>query len=82
MLTTDLSLMALNNKITKNINKQKDKCTIYLCFTKFFLFNLSFSIPKKSTQKEVVNAANAESVVANVAAVSPNKKMVPGIMVK
>src|SRR6476620_3401169 len=42
------------------------------------IFSL-FSIPKKSTQKEVVNAVKAESVVANVAAVNPSKKTIAGI---
>jgi hypothetical protein len=39
-----------------------------------FLFSV-LSIPRKSTQKEVVNAVKAESVVANVAAVNPSKNM-------
>ena len=37
---------------------------------------------KKSTQKEVVNAVSAESVVANVAAVKPNINTIPGIIPK
>jgi hypothetical protein len=37
------------------------------------------SIP---TQKEVVSAVKAESVVAKVAAVNPSKKMTDGIRVK
>jgi hypothetical protein len=40
------------------------------------------SIPRKSTQKEVVSAVKAESVVAKVAAVNPSKKMTDGISVK
>jgi hypothetical protein len=42
----------------------------------------SLSIPRKSTQKEVVNAVKAESVVANVAAVNPSKNMTEGIKVR
>jgi hypothetical protein len=45
------------------------------------LFRFSvLSIPRKSTQKEVVNAVKAESVVANVA-VNPSKNMTEGIKV-
>jgi hypothetical protein len=40
------------------------------------------SIPKKSIQNEVVSAVNAESVVAKVAAVKPNKKIMDGISAK
>jgi hypothetical protein len=43
-----------------------------------FLFSV-LSIPRKSTQKEVVSAVKAESVVA---AVNPSKKMTDGISVK
>jgi hypothetical protein len=46
-----------------------------------FLFSV-LSIPRKSTQKEVVSAVKAESVVAKVAAVNPSKKMTDGISVK
>jgi hypothetical protein len=45
-----------------------------------FLFSV-LSIPRKSTQKEVVSAVKAESV-AKVAAVNPSKKMTDGISVK
>ena len=37
---------------------------------------------KKSTQNEVVKAVKAESVVAKVAAVNPNKKTTEGIKLK
>jgi hypothetical protein len=40
------------------------------------------SIPKKSIQNEVVSAVKAESVVAKVAAVKPNKKIIDGISAK
>ena len=47
------------------------------------LFRFSaLSIPKKSTQNEVVSAVNAESVVAKVAAVNPYRKTIEGINVK
>jgi hypothetical protein len=39
------------------------------------------SIPKKSIH-EVVSAVKAESVVAKVAAVKPNKKIIDGISAK
>ena len=49
----------------------------------FGLFKFSvLSMPKKSTQNEVVRAVKAESVVAKVAAVNPNKKTTEGIRVK
>ncbi|MNY08168.1 hypothetical protein D3C86_1410070 [compost metagenome] len=56
------------------------KCLVRTIFG-FKAFS-ALSIPKKSTQKEVVNAVNAESVVAKVAAVKPNKNTIDGIKVK
>ena len=79
--TTELSLIELKKIITKNIKNEKAICTKCLFRTTFGLFRFSaLSIPKKSTQKEVVSAVKAESVVANVAAVNPSKKIIDGIM--
>ena len=49
----------------------------------FFLVPFSpLSMPKKSTQKDVVSAVKAESVVAKVAAIIPNKNIIAGIVDK
>lgn len=62
---------------------EKPTCTKCLVCTTFGLFKFSaLSIFKKSTQKEVVSAVKAESVVANVAAVNPSKKIIEGTIVK
>ena len=45
-------------------------------------FSCCLSMPRKSTQKDVVNAVKAESVVAKVAAVNPNKKTTAGTIPK
>ncbi|MNE98872.1 hypothetical protein D3C80_1974590 [compost metagenome] len=67
----------------KKIKIEKLICTKCLIFTVFFLWLFSaLSIPKKSTQKEVVKAVRAESVVAKVAAIIPNKNTIAGISAK
>src|SRR5690606_27100623 len=79
MLTTDASFMALKTTMTPNITKQKIKWIIFRVVTFFGLFAFSgLSIPKKSIQKDVVSAVKAESVVAKVAAINPNKKTTAG----
>jgi hypothetical protein len=73
-------LTELKNTITRNIRKQNPRCVKCLALLQgLFLFSV-LSIPRKSTQKEVVSAVKAESVVAK-AAVNP-KKMTDGISVK
>ena len=72
--------MELKKTITINIRKENAICTKWRIITVFELFLFSaLSIPKKSTQKEVVKAVSAESVVAKVAAVSPKRKTIEGI---
>ena len=71
----------LKIKITKNIARENPICTRCLVFTVFFV-SAFFSIPKKSIQNEVVNAVKAESVVAKVAAVNPNKNTTAGTKAK
>jgi hypothetical protein len=71
--------MELKIRMMKKINNEKLMCTKCLVRTVFFLLLFSaLSIPKKSTQKEVVKAVNAESVVAKVAAIIPNKNTIAG----
>ncbi|MNL61227.1 hypothetical protein D3C87_1851250 [compost metagenome] len=80
--TTELSLMELKIRITKKINAEKLMCTKCLVRTVFFLVFSLLSMPKKSTQKEVVRAVKAESVVAKVAAIIPSKNTIAGMVAK
>ncbi len=69
--------------ITRNIRNEKPRWMRCLVRMMLGLFEFSvLSMPKKSTQKEVVKAVKAESVVAKVAAVSPSKKTMEGIKSK
>ena len=79
-VTTAALLTELKIMMVKNIQPEKaiwTKClvvTVFLLFRSFFLLK-----PKKSTQKEVVSAVSAESVVAKVAAVRPSINTIAGI---
>ena len=71
------------NGSVKRISPESPICTICLVFTIALLFTFLLLLnPKKSTQKEVVNAVKAESVVAKVAAVNPSINTTAGITPK
>ena len=82
-LTTAALFIALNKIIVKNTPTEKPICTQYLVLildAEFVFFFLLKS--KKSTQKDVVNAVRAESVVAKEAAVKPIMKTTAAILDK
>ena len=76
-LTTESLFTAYITIMTRNISRANPMCTLWrvltICFVGCFL-----SIPRKSTQNDVVSAVRAESVVAKVAAVSPSRNTMAG----
>lgn len=59
--------------MTTTKSAEKPICTYFL--SDCLLSSLNFSMDKKSIQKEVVRAVSAESELAYVAAMMPNKKV-------
>ena len=79
-LTTAALFTILNRTTTRNISKEKPTCTRCLFrMDEAELISSFLEKLKKSTQKEGVYAVKAESVVAKVAAVSPNIKTIAGM---
>ena len=72
-LTTLESFISLNRMMIRNIAKEKPICVLVF----IILFSdLLISIPRMSTQKEVVKAVRAESADEYAAAVIPNRKKI------
>ena len=62
--------------ITKNTNAEKPKWTKCLFLPYFFCFCFQlYPYPENQHKKKLLDAVNAESVVAKVAAIIPNRKI-------
>jgi len=72
-LTTLESFISLKRIIIRNMTREKPICVLVfiLLFT-----DLLISMPRMSTQKEVVKAVRAESADEYAAAVIPNRKKI------